>query len=64
MKYSLFGNNISPDCSYCHNMVDNICVKKKIIKNGKCRKFSYNPLLRVPKVEPNMMKFSREEFEL
>ncbi len=64
MKFSLFGNNIAPDCTYCHNFVESKCVKNKTINNNKCRKFDYNPLKRVPKVEPTMMKFSREEFEL
>ena len=68
MSKKLFGNNIQPDCSYCDNLLYNengaYCKKGKEIKNNKCRKFQYNPLLRTPKNAPAMMSFSKEGFEL
>lgn len=68
MKKKLFGNNIQPDCSCCNYFVEDsesvYCLKNREIKNGKCRKFDYNPLLRVPKSAPKMMNFSKEDFEL
>lgn len=67
MKRKLFGNNIEVNCSYCRNFINddgNYCNKNREIKNGKCRKFDYNPLLRVPKSEPVMMQFTKEDFEL
>ncbi len=68
MSKKLFGNNIQPDCSYCDNLLHNestaYCKKGKEIKNNKCRKFLYNPLLRVPKNAPALMSFSKEDFEL
>lgn len=65
-KSKLFGNNISPDCVLCDNYDESagMCLKKKEIKNGKCRKFAYNPTLRVPGSEARMMHFSKEDFEL
>ena len=43
----LFGNNIEIKCEYCANSADApsgyICTLRKSIKNGKCRKFKYNP---------------------
>ena len=44
----LFGNNI----------------EIKSIKNGKCRKFKYNPTLRVPKSTEALPEFKKEDFEL
>jgi phage terminase small subunit len=67
MYKNLFGNNIKPNCAYCKNFdseMENFCKKGKTIKNDKCRKFDYNPLLRVPKNAPAMMSFSKEDFEL
>lgn len=68
MKKKIFGNNISPDCTYCKNMILDSdamnCTKNKEIINGKCRKFDYNPLLRVPRDKPKMMEFQMEDFVL
>lgn len=68
MKYKLFGANIQPDCNICDNFrrdSNNLgCVKNRTIKNGKCRKFDYNPILRTPKSEAKMMQFKKEDFEL
>lgn len=64
----LFGNNIKPDCIYCKNGTDAksgyICTVKKQIKNGKCRKFIYNPTLRVPETSAQLQKFTKEDFEI
>lgn len=64
----LFGNNINPDCEYCDyynkDGEQNICEAKKEIKNGKCRKFLYNPTLRTPKSEAKIQQFSKEDFEI
>ncbi len=68
MKYQLFGANIEPNCAYCDNFSadeNNFgCLKNRDLKNGKCRKFIYNPTLRIPKSEARMMQFSKEDFEL
>jgi hypothetical protein len=68
IKMKIFGNNINPDCSYCCNGNDAksgfICICKKQIKNGKCRKFKYNPTLRVPQASVELQKFTKEDFEI
>ena len=54
MKKSLFGKNIPVNCSYCeYNGIENdimFCKKSKQVKDGKCRSFKYDPLLRMPNV--------------
>ena len=68
MAKNLFGNNIEPDCEYCDRYDKSgdefFCSAKKEIKNGKCRKFIYNPTLRTPKGEAELMSFSKEDFEI
>ena len=68
MKYNLFGANIEVNCGYCDNFCANEesfgCRLNREIKKGKCRKFVYNPTLRIPKAEVRMMTFSKEDFEI
>ena len=69
MKYKLFGKNIKTDCSYCeHSGFENgiivACKKGKVIKDGKCRSFSYDPLMRVPASVSLSGNFSAEDFKL
>ncbi len=68
MNKEIFGNNIETNCEYCDNFNKSNnefrCDKKKEIKKGKCRKFEYNPTLRIPKSKAKMMKFKKEDFEI
>lgn len=68
MSKKLFGNNIEPNCEYCDRYNKDgesyFCEAKKEIKNGKCRKFSYNPTLREPKGYAMLEKYSKEDFEI
>lgn len=68
MSKELFGNNIIPNCVYCNNFQEDnegfFCAKFKILKNNKCRKFDYNPLLRTPETQPPMMNFKKEDFDI
>lgn len=67
-KPKLFGSNIKPDCSYCCNgLYDGesyVCSAGGTIKNGKCRRFYYNPTLRVPLKKQETAKLSPEDFKL
>ena len=67
-KNALFGANIEVNCGYCDNFNTNEeaigCKLKREVKNGKCRKFTYNPTLRIPKAEVRMMTFTKEDFEI
>lgn len=67
--YRLFGNNIEPNCDYCDNCDKEdddvrLCRAKREIIDGKCRRFKYNPLLRVPKQISNLPKYDPKDFEL
>ena len=68
MKKKLFGKNISCACEYCsHNTNHNggiHCEKKKTIKKGKCRFFSYDPIRRVPHATPALPQYKPEDFAL
>lgn len=64
----LFGENIEVSCEYCCNGANAqsgyICTKNKSIKKGKCKKFVYNPTLRVPKSTEIIKEYSKEDFEI
>ncbi len=68
MKYKFFGKNISPDCSYCvFSGFENgiiACKKSKHMKDGRCRSFSYDPLLRVPTSVSISGRFTADDFKL
>lgn len=64
----LFGANITPNCSYCENASleqgISFCEKGRHIENNKCRKFKYNPLLRVPAHTILKQKYNENDFKL
>lgn len=68
MKNKLFGKNIKPDCQYCaFSGIDNGiigCKKSKVIKDGRCRSFSYDPLLRIPVSVSISGSFTADDFKL
>lgn len=67
-KVKLFGNNIEVSCDYCANsQIRNgcqFCTVNRVLKNGKCRKFIYNPIMRVPKTQNMLPKYSEDDFVL
>lgn len=67
-KIKLFGNNIQVSCDYCnHSKIQGdvqFCTVNKVLKNGKCRKFVYNPTMRIPKLVNIVQKFTEEDFKL
>lgn len=68
MKSKLFGQNISPDCSYCsHAVFENeiiYCTKSRRIEKGKCKSFKYDPLMRVPKKSAFKKTYTADDFRL
>lgn len=68
MKKKIFGNNIVPSCVYCEYSktegTSQFCTVHRQLKNGKCRKFNYNPIMREPKGMAPLKKISKEEFTL
>lgn len=67
-KAHLFGNSIEPDCKYCENCVlggsNFACKLNRTMKDGKCRKFSYNPTLRIPKKASVLPEYDENDFKL
>ncbi len=67
-KIKLFGNNIEVNCNYCaHSKIKNdtqFCTMNKVLKNGKCRKFEYNPIMRKPITMQQLPKYKPEDFAL
>ena len=64
-KKAVFGGNIEQDCLYCrYNSGDDevICPRKP--KRGKCRKYEYDPTKRMPKIQPALRKYSKDDFSL
>lgn len=68
MKKQLFGNDIMPSCSYCsHSKKEGstqFCSIHKVLKNGKCRRFSYNPVMREPRGAAKLPTYDRKEFSI
>lgn len=70
MKKKIFGD-VVPKCEYCkhgHLGGDSktiLCSKKGVLnKDDYCKKFSYDPLKRVPEKAPVLTEFKPEDFEL
>lgn len=68
MKKQLFGKNIVPSCVYCEYSKNEgesqFCTANKQLKNGKCKKFNYNPIMREPKGMAPLKSFDKEDFTL
>ena len=70
MKKKLFGNQISPDCSYCEHGAKKSdgsysCAQNRTMPfKGGCKAFRYDPLKRVPKAGPKLPAYSPEDFSL
>lgn len=70
-KKPLFGANIEPDCGYCrHNGAKSdetpLCTLRLSPKNGRCKKYEYDPLRREPRTAPPLRtdRYSEEDFKL
>lgn len=71
MGRKLYGKGIIPACAYCMKGTaasDNkniLCLKKGIVNpDYSCRRFKYDPLKRVPKIPPEIEKFTAEDFSI
>jgi len=61
-KKALFGANIELNCRYCrHNGAKQgdkpFCTLRLEVKDGKCKKYEYDPLMREP-------QYNEEDFKL
>jgi len=71
MANHFFGKHITPSCQYCHlgeKAADGetiLCAKKGIVSPlNSCRRFSYDPLKRIPTVMPDLPTYSEADFSL
>ncbi len=64
----LFGNNIVPACTYCeHSKTEGerqYCSLNKTLRNSKCKKFKYNPIMRTPHTMAPLRKYDQESFKI
>lgn len=70
-KTPLFGSRVEPDCAYClHNAAREDepprCSLRKSLASGKCKAFSYDPLMRAPTPPPPLRRerYREEDFKL
>lgn len=70
-KKPICGATIPPACEYCAygrkatdpRMI--LCEKKGVVSpQDHCRRYEYDPLLRVPRRQPRLPSFSPEDFSL
>ena len=71
MRLHPFGKRIEPRCKYCANGrpsidgVNILCPRRGVVTpDAKCRRFVYDPLLRVPQTAPTLPTFSEDDFSL
>ena len=69
-KKPLFGGNIEPSCAYCrHNSGTGeqvVCSLRKERKDGSCKNYRYDPLMRDPRPAPSLRtdRYSPDDFSL
>ena len=70
-KTALYGATISPACEYCQFGRRNadekmiLCHFRGVVSPYyHCRKYVYDPLLRIPRRQPKLPEFKPEDFRL
>ncbi|WP_418666700.1 hypothetical protein [Allofournierella sp.] len=70
-KKTFYGADIPPACGYCEHgrraadprMI--LCCKRGVVSPYyHCKRFCYDPLLRVPRRQPKLPSFTAEDFRL
>ncbi|MDD2417713.1 MAG: hypothetical protein PHR24_05840 [Oscillospiraceae bacterium] len=71
MHRKLYGNNVQATCEYCmygRRSSDGkaiLCPKRGVMPlYHHCRKYIYDPLRRIPSVQPVLEKLSKEDFDI
>ncbi|MBQ6706094.1 MAG: hypothetical protein IJN07_01105 [Clostridia bacterium] len=71
MKRKLYGNSIPPCCEYCSRARRNadgktmLCIRRGIVPMyHHCRRFRYDPLMRIPARQPVLGQYTEEDFRL
>ena len=65
---ALFGSRVTPSCAYCAHSVSaqgtTKCLLGQLPENGCCKRYTYDPLRREPRGEPQLGQFTAEDFKL
>jgi hypothetical protein len=71
MKRKLYGNSIAPLCEVCvhgRRAADDrviLCIHKGVTQmTDRCRKFSYDPLRRIPYRQPEHATYTEADFAI
>ena len=71
MKRKLYGNAITPVCEICANGRRSsdgrviLCLRKGIMQpSARCRKFRYDPLRRIPYIQPELQSYTEADFRI
>ncbi|MCH5353582.1 MAG: hypothetical protein J1E06_08970 [Acutalibacter sp.] len=70
-RKALFGNNVEISCAHClrngaKQGEEPLCTLRLTLKDGKCKKYEYDPLRREPRTAPGLRSdgFKEEDFKL
>lgn len=70
-KRPLFGSRIEPACRYCRHAREStdgrmiLCIQQGVVAPYyACRRFQYDPLLRVPSRQPVLPAYQESDFTL
>ncbi|MCL2884327.1 MAG: hypothetical protein FWF49_02425 [Oscillospiraceae bacterium] len=71
MAQKLYGHMITPACEYCRygrrtqDKASVLCPKKGMVPlYHNCRRFTYDPLKRVPSAVPMLTNFQQKDFQI
>ena len=71
MRKKLYANAVTPACGLGQNGRRSsdgqvvLCMRRGVVDpTARCRKFVYDPLKRIPYIQPSLQTFSEEDFSL
>ena len=71
LRRKLFGSQIEPSCAYCEHGAPTrdgqsvLCEKRGVmLPSDFCRKFTYDPLARIPSRQAKLPSYEKEDFSL
>ena len=71
MRKKLYGNAVTPACGICGNGRRSsdgevvLCLRRGVVDpSARCRRFVYDPLKRIPYIQPTPTAFSEDDFKL
>lgn len=68
MAFKIFEDYVPAMCKYCAKSSRSgeklMCGKKEVSPDGSCRRYSYDPLRRVPRQQPRLKEYSQSDFKI